>query len=215
MKYEEVEVNSTRWFDLKPLKNEEFRDIKGYEGLYQVSNYGRIKSLKYNDGKHIHKTTLILKQCKIKYNYYVVNLTNKTKRVNIIVAEAFLDKQNFKCMPYENRDTIKLEKIIVNHKDGNKLNNNVDNLEWCTYSYNNKEAYRLGLKEGAFKNKTGKNYPRKVNIIGMYINDVLVEKFYGAGEIKRKYGYHPTAIIDCCRGRYKKMYGYEWRFINE
>ena len=44
MKFENVEVNSERWFDLTPLLNEEFRDIKGYEGLYQVSNYGRYKS---------------------------------------------------------------------------------------------------------------------------------------------------------------------------
>ena len=54
--YEEVEPNSERWFDLKDLKNEEFRDIKDYENIYQISNYGRIKSLKRVRKTHVNLT---------------------------------------------------------------------------------------------------------------------------------------------------------------
>ncbi len=201
MEYEKVEVNSERWFDLTPLLNEEFRDIKDYEGLYQVSNYGRVVTLKYNNGINKHNETKILKQCLNINGYYVLNLTNKSKRVHRLVAENFLDNyNNYKC---------------VNHIDGNKKNNQINNLEWCTSSHNNYEAYRLGLKQGAMKNKRGKDYPMKVNLIGMYKDDILLETFYGTGEIKRKYNYYPIAILNCCKGKYKKMYGYEWRFINE
>lgn len=201
MEYEKVEVNSERWFDLTPLLNEEFRNIKGYEDLYQVSNYGRIKSIKINNGVNKHLKTKILKECETKFGYYIVNLSNKSQRVHRLVAQAFIPNlENYYC---------------VNHIDGNKHNNRIDNLEWCTSSYNNYEAYRLGLKQGGLKNKYGKEYPRTKNVIGMYKNDVLLEKFYGSGEIKRKYNYSPIAILDCCKGKYKKMYGYEWRFINE
>lgn len=181
--------------------NEIWKDIPNYEGLYQVSNFGKVKTLKIINDKARHPKTKILKQCKNSSGYLIVNLSNKTKRTHRLVAEAFIpNPNNYPC---------------VNHKDGNKENNCVSNLEWCTYSHNNTEAYRLGLKEGALKNKTGKNYPRKVYVIGMYKDGNLIEKFYGSGEVKRKYNFYPIAIINCCKGKYKKMYGYEWRFINE
>lgn len=199
MKYEEVEVNSERWFDLAPLLNEEFRDIVGYEGLYQISNYGRVKSLKIRNSVNIHNQTKILKQCESKFGYYIVNLSNKSQRVHRLVALTFIPNlENYYC---------------VNHIDGNKHNNKVDNLEWCTSSYNNYEAYRLGLRQGGFKNKFGKNCPRKVNIICMYdLEQNFLEKFYGTGEIKRKYGYSPTSINQCCKNIYNSAYGYLWAY---
>lgn len=182
--------------------DEVWKPIVGYEGLYEVSNLGRVKTLKINNDKARHQKTKILKQCKNSSGYLIVNLSNKTKRVHRLVAMTFIPNPN------------KLP--IINHKDGNKLNNNVSNLEWCTHSYNNKEAYKLGLKTGYLKNKTGINYPRKLNIIGMFDdNGNLIEKFYGCCEPYRKYKYSPIAILDCCKGKYKKMYGYKWRFINE
>ena len=56
------------------------------------------------------------------------------------------DKSNFKYLSKEDRDKINLDNLVINHKDGNKLNNNLENLEWCTQAYNNAEAYRLGLR---------------------------------------------------------------------
>lgn len=200
-KYEFVEVNSERWFDLTPLLNEEFRPLKDYEGLYEVSNYGRVKSLKIDNGINKHEQTKILKQSINMNGYYILNLTNKSKRVHRIVALSFLENPyNYRC---------------VNHKDGNKLNNRIDNLEFCTSSYNNYEAYRLGLRKGGLKDKFGKNYPKKLHIVGMYKNGIMIEKFYGTGEIKRKYNFNPSLILGCCKGKYKKGYGYEWRFIDE
>ena len=107
---------------------EEWRPIKGYEGLYEVSNMGRVKSL------HRHQSA-ILKQGMGHSGYMGVSLykngTRNRTLVHRLVATAFI--QN----PYNYE--------IVNHKDGNKNNNIVDNLEWCTSSYNTKHAYRIGL----------------------------------------------------------------------
>ena len=107
---------------------EEWKPIKGYEGLYEVSNMGRVKSLYY--GKDI-----ILKQGMDHNGYMVLGLskdgTRSTKKVHRLVATAFIRNTN----NYE----------VVNHKNGNKKDNTVDNLEWCTSSYNIKHAYHNRL----------------------------------------------------------------------
>ena len=114
MKYEIIEVNSKRWFDLTPLLNEEFRDIIGYEGLYQVSNYGRVKTLKICNTTNKHQKTKILKECESTGGYYIVNLSNKSQRVHRLVAMAFIvNLNNYYC---------------VNHIDGDKSNNYFNNL---------------------------------------------------------------------------------------
>lgn len=121
-----------------------WKDIEEYEGLYQVSNLGNVKSLDTiinckgakNIDTHIRKGRL-LKQNKTTTGYYYVNLSKNAKAkpliVHRLVAKAFIP--NINNYP------------IINHIDGNKLNNNVENLEWCDYSHNIKEAYRIGLRE--------------------------------------------------------------------
>lgn len=105
--------------------NEEWRDIIGYEGLYQVSNLGRIMNSK----------GLILKQRAQNSGYNIVHLYACSKRraftVHRIVARTFIE--------------IVPGKEYVNHKDGNKLNNQADNLEWCTAKENEQHAVSNGL----------------------------------------------------------------------
>ena len=101
---------------------ENWKDIKGYEGIYQVSDKGRIKSLANNKTRK----EKILKLRKDKNGYLEVNLhkDNKsiTRKVHRLVAEAFISN------PYN--------KPYINHKDCNPSNNNADNLEWCTQKEN-------------------------------------------------------------------------------
>lgn len=135
--------------------SEIWKDIKGYEGLYQVSNFGRIRSLDRwrNSGTGGYfQTGKILKTKEDVNGYLRVSLlkNGKYQKMNVhrLIAIAFIPNEN--NFP------------IINHKDGNKLNNNISNLEWCTYSYNSKHAYDNELREKVY-GKDHWNYGRKVS----------------------------------------------------
>lgn len=141
MNFINVEVNSKRWLSLENLLNEEWKDIKDFEGIYQVSNYGRIKRLILHSGNKSGSYSKNKKTIKKPYimnnGYYRVDLWKNNIRkaclVHNLVADAFLLK-------------IK-DKPIINHIDGNKLNNNINNLERCDYSENIIHAYNTGLRK--------------------------------------------------------------------
>lgn len=111
-----------------------WKDIEGYEGLYQISNFGRVKSLPKKNGNSYQEERIL--KPKNNQGYMQVNLYKNKKCKSIVihrmVAKAFIKNE------YNKRE--------VNHIDGNKANNRVDNLEWCTPSENQKHAYRIGLK---------------------------------------------------------------------
>lgn len=133
-----------------------WKNIEDYEGFYQCSNYGRIKSLDriiiYKDGISYLKHGQIIKPRKNKNGYFQVALNKNGKRkikyVHKIIANTFLEKTG----------------MIVNHIDGNKENNNVTNLEWCSYSDNSLHAYRK-LKRSIAKNGASKQKIKVTDII--------------------------------------------------
>jgi len=164
---------------------EEWRDIKGYEGLYKISNSGKIKSYPRNGTV---KKERIIKPCFDKYGYLQIVLKNKTSkcfRVHRLIALAFIPNIN-------NLETI-------NHIDGNKLNNTIDNLEWNSIEQNNNHAYKIGLN-------------KRKSIIQFDLNGNLIKKWNSSREIERALGFLHSNILECCKGRYNQMNGFKWRF---
>ena len=115
------------------MKKEIWKDIKGYEKLYQVSNLGKVRRIKFINNRTQKDKIKMLKLIKDKKGYLKINLwkNNKSKMflVHRIVAETFILNPN--NLPQ------------VNHKDENKSNNCVENLEWCSQKYNNNYGNRL------------------------------------------------------------------------
>lgn len=173
------------------MENEIWKDIKDYEGFYKISNKGRIKSL-YN---YKRNGTSFL-QPQLKRGYFQIGLRKDKKRkwfsVHRLVAEAFIPNiYNFPC---------------VNHKDENKLNNNADNLEWCSHAYNN--TYGTRIKK--VKEKTGKKvlqYDKDMNFIKEYSSIAEATR-----EMKLK---SMCSICNCCKGVYKTSKGYIWKYKKE
>ena len=128
--------------------NEIWKDIKGFEGLYQISSFGRVKSLiRETRNGHCKKDKIINgRHDKKGYIHYALRKNGKAyeRKGHRLVAEAFILNINNKSQ--------------VNHIDGNKTNNNVYNLEWCTNSENQKHSYKLNPNR---KNIFKENNPRK------------------------------------------------------
>lgn len=177
---------------------EMWKDIAGYEGKYQISSLGKVKIFNYKNTKNVRimKDFIdgrgYIRACLCK------NGIGKFYSVHRLVAEAFIPNPE--------------NKITVNHKDGNKLNNKVDNLEWNTYAENNIHAIVNNLRP----RKLGKDNLTSKIIYQIDIEtDKILNIFYGTGDIKRKMNYKDTsAISKCCRNikNYKTAYGYKWRY---
>lgn len=177
-----------------------FKDIEGYEGLYQVSNLGRVKSLERKVNKGHGERTIsekILKQMINLYGYKFVHLSTKNCvkpfLVHRLVAQAFIPNQN--NLPQ------------VNHKDENPNNNHVDNLEWCDCKYN--INYGTRTKRSSKKQLNDPNKSRPVLCVD------LNKVFPSAKEAERALCVNNASIWKCCNGVYTKAGGYHWKYIEK
>lgn len=186
---------------------EVWKDIKGYEGLYQISNFGRIKSLekiiKINNGWRNKEEEILKAKTTGKYNHIKLHKNGQSKNflIHRLVAEMFIpDKASFKSMPEEDRTKINLDKLVVNHKDENKLNNKADNLEWCTYKYNNE--YNGRVSKAIEKTK--------IKIEQYDLNNNFIKMWGSMKEAIREY--KNSHILDVCKGRRKSASGFIWKY---
>ena len=189
------------------MNNETWKDIKGYEGLYQVSNFGRIKSLLGTE--MIHGKLIYKKRKKIlsqtinakKKPYLRIGLNKKGKRkcflVHRLVAEAFIPNPE--------------NKPQVNHKDGDKANNYVDNLEWCTNLENKIHAVQNNLIARLYEEKN----PHCTQVKQYNLNGNLIKEWECIRTASKKLNINETSISSCCRKRSKTAGGYIWRYTDE
>ncbi|MCI6458453.1 MAG: NUMOD4 domain-containing protein [Clostridium sp.] len=174
-----------------------WKDVKDYEGLYQVSTFGRVRSFdKYIDVKirnvdKVLKRGKILKQVYTKGGYLKVSLCKNGKRTRLsvhrLVAEAFIPNP--------------LNLPVINHKDEVKDNNYLYNLEWCTVKYNSN--YGTAIKRSAEKrSKKVYQYDLKGN---------LIKEWSSAYEAGRN-GFTRSHVSKCCLGKQKTHKGYIWSY---
>lgn len=179
-----------------------WKDVKGYEGRYQVSNLGRIKSVRAWRGnkhakKYIEQETMVNGYVG-NTGYVYVHLDGKNCTLHRLIAKTFIDNPK--------------NKPQVNHIDGNKLNNNVNNLEWCTNKENAVHARENGLlldRDNVCSIKNGKRI-KQFDINGNYIRTWDSAKKAG---ITLNIDF--STIIKCCKGKRNKCGGYCWKYESE
>lgn len=186
------------------MKEEIWKDIEGFEGLYQVSSFGKVKSLPkkfkvYNqcgetNGYRVTKET-ILKPQQDKYGYLRVTLCDgkkhHLKQIHRLVAETFIP--NVDNLPE------------VNHKDENKCNNFVKNLEHCTSQYN--QTY------GTIRKRISE--AQSIDVLQIDFNGAIIKKWHGINNASRVLKINHANIISCCKGKRKSAGGYIWRYVDE
>ncbi len=165
---------------------ETWKDVKGYEGLYQVSNLGRVKSLsrkavetKYTKNLFIKEKILVQTICSGGYPYITLfgDIDNRKKvRVHRLVAEAFIENS---CNHTD-----------VNHLDGNKKNNSIENLEWCNRSENISHAYRTMLRTPKTKISKEQAFAIKYKFLG-----------FSQTRIGQIFGIHQITVSDIQTGK--------------
>lgn len=168
------------------------KDVVGFEGLYKISNLGRVYSLKTNKFLRHHNN-------KLGYAKVILRKNNKNHgcQVHRLVAKAFLP--NPRNLPE------------VNHKDENPRNNILENLEWCTKKYNNNYGTKIQRKvRNTDYRSIGRKQSKAVKQLDAENN--LIKIWISANECRRELGFDNSRISHCCRGTQKTAYGYRWEY---
>lgn len=183
---------------------EQWREIKGYEGRYEVSDHGNVRSLLFystaREEYMTRKAPRLLSQNTTHDGYKRVSLSKyremKSITVHRLVAMAFLPNPN--------------NYPAVNHKDEDATNNHVSNLEWCTNKYNS----NYGTLPKRISERMRKNHYLARPVIQMSNDGEEIATYPSTREAARQFGIRSENISRCCYGRYKHAAGYKWKYAN-
>ena len=175
---------------MKDMTREEWKHIKGYEGLYEISTFGRVRK----GNRYINPW--------VQYGYMYVGLWKGKKckkfRVHRLVAETFIPNPN--------------SFTSINHIDEDKSNNCVTNLEWCTTSYNNAYGNRGAKMLHTYKQRNTSNAEKEVLQLSLY--GEIVNEYKSISEASRQTGLSLGNLSSVCNNKphRKTLGGYKWRF---
>lgn len=172
---------------------ETWKDIADYEGLYKVSSHGKVYSC--ITGKILN--TRLSSSGYLKVQLYKNNQP-KTVYIHRLVASSFLDKKS--------------ENLEVNHIDGNKTNNNIENLEWVTKSENQIHAIKNNLRKSSpMLGKTGRKNPKSKPVLQFSMQGKFLAEYACISEAARSVNCKHSSISACLSGRKKTAAGYVWK----
>lgn len=160
------------------------KQIKGYEGLYEISDDGTIHNLKTGNLRHGNINS---------YGYRVVRLMKECKpkdfKLHQLLAKTFIpNPNNFRC---------------INHIDGDKLNNSLDNLEWCNHTMNAQHA----------REQLSLDFSRKA-VVQSTLDGKLIAVWASSKIAARYIGGEQMLISACCKGTATTAYGCKWKYFD-
>lgn len=177
---------------VEELKEQGYVDIKDYEGKYMIHPEGKVFNLKSEKEIKVTKGQ----------KYMRVKLDNGIKRRTVdmhrLLAEAFLPNPN--------------NYPVINHKDENGFNNSLDNLEWCTYSYNATYGTAKQRRMEAILDKAEKELGHRYEVAQYTLEGELVAIHESATKISKTFGYDQGLICRVCNGQKKTAYGFTWAY---
>ncbi len=190
------------------MKEEILKDIEGYKGLYQVSNFGRVKSMervvlipsKVRADQYRRLPERILSPGNNGRGYMYVHLyadgVFQTCLIHRLVAESFIPNTN--CG------------LEVDHINTIRNDNRVENLKWVSSSENNLNPITRNKNFEA--QPKGKNHPNSKRVLQYSLDGTFIKEWGSAGEVHRSLGIDQSFLSACCRGKYKTGFGFKWKY---